>query len=310
MKPVFEVLRAGPAASIQDLGRPAAQALGFGPSGAMDPFALRAANLLAGNPRDAAAIESGLGGLVLRALEERVVAVTGAGSDWRSRRVRAGEEIALPAAVEGVWSYVAVDGGFAADLFLGSAATDARARRGGHGGRRLAAGDVLSAHDPRGGRDGRGLSRSAWPAYPPSSVVRVVMGPRDDLFTDEGLRLFLSETYEVSGRSDRMGYHLNGPAIPFRGEADVPSEAVAFGSIQVPADGRPIVLMAEHQATGGYAQVATLIGVDVAKVAQTRPGGKLRFRAVSVEEAQDAAVRMEQLMSTLEAGVKGTGKSP
>lgn len=309
MKPVFDVLRAGPAASIQDLGRPAAQALGFGPSGAMDPFALQAANLLAGNPRDAAALEIGLGGLVLRALEERVVAVTGAGSDWRSRRLRAGEELTLPAAVEGVWSYVAVDGGFGSELFLGSAATDVRARRGGLGGRRLAGGDVLSALEPRGGRDGRVLSRAAWPAYPPSSVVRVVLGPRDDLFTDEGLRRFLSEPYEVSGRSDRMGYHLNGPAIPFRGEADVPSEAVAFGSIQVPADGRPIVLMAERQATGGYAQIATVIGVDVAKVAQTRPGGTLRFRAVSVEEAQDVAVRLDQLLSTLETGTRGTGKS-
>jgi antagonist of KipI len=304
MTPVFDVLRAGPAASIQDLGRPAAQSLGFGPSGPMDPFALQAANLLAGNPRDAAALESGLGGLVLRAREERVVAVTGAGSDWRSRRVRAGEELALPAAVEGVWSYVAVDGGFGSELFLGSAATDVRARRGGLGGRRLAEGDVLSADAPRGGRDGRVLSRAAWPAYPASSVVRVVLGPRDDLFTDEGLRLFLSEPYTVSGRSDRMGYHLIGPAIAFRGEADVPSEAVAFGSIQVPADGRPIVLMAERQATGGYAQIATVIGVDVAKVAQTRPGGTLRFRAVSVEEAQDVAVRLEQLLSTLETGLR------
>ena len=302
MRPVFEVRRASAAASIQDLGRPAAQALGFGPSGAMDPFALRAANLLAGNARGAAALESGGGGLVLRALEERVVALCGAGAAWSSRRVRAGEELLVGGATSGVWTYVAVDGGFAADVFLGSAATDARAGRGGFGGRRLSAGDVLQAHDPRGAREGRSLSRAVVPAYPPSSIVRVVPGPRDDLFTDEGMSSFFAEPYEVSGRSDRMGYHLRGPSIAFRGEADVPSEAVAFGSVQVPAGGQPIVLLADRQATGGYAQIATVISVDVPKVAQTRPGGTLRFRAVGVDEAQDAAVRLERLLSTVEEG--------
>jgi antagonist of KipI len=305
MSAVFEVLRPGLLTTIQDLGRPAGQAFGFGAAGAMDPFALQVANLLAGNARGVAALETGLGGLVLRALEERIVAVCGAAPGWKSVRVRAGEELAFPPTSSGVWSYLAVEGGFEADVFLGSASTDARARRGGFGGRALAAGDVLRAPPAKGtAREGRGLVASTIPAYPAQVDARVILGPQDEMFTDDALRTFLSTPFEVSARSDRMGYHLKGPPLAFRAGADILSEAVAFGSIQVPADGRPIVLLADRQATGGYAKIATVISADLSKVAQTRPGGSLRFRAVDIDEAQESAIRLENLLSTVEAGTR------
>jgi antagonist of KipI len=209
MSAVFEVLRPGLLTTIQDLGRPAGQAFGFGVAGAMDPFALQVANLLAGNARGAAALEIGLGGLVLRALEDRVVAVCGAAPVWKSARIRKGEDLAFPSTPSGVWSYLAVEGGFEAEVFLGSASTDARARRGGFQGRALAGGDVLHAPPAKGSaREGRGLVASAIPAYPAQVDARVVLGPQDGMFTDEALRTFLTSPYEVSARSDRMGYHL------------------------------------------------------------------------------------------------------
>ncbi|HEX7902088.1 MAG TPA: biotin-dependent carboxyltransferase family protein [Planctomycetota bacterium] len=302
----FEVLRPGVLSTLQDLGRPAGQALGFGVAGAMDAFALRVANLLAGNAPGAAALETGLGGLVLRALEDRIVAVCGAdlGANvplWKSARVRAGQELAFPKSTSGVWAYLAVEGGFEADLFLGSASTDPRARRGGFGGRALAKGDVLRARPSKGAREGRGLTDAVIPAYRAKVDVRVILGPQE--FSDEAVRTFLSSDYAVTSGSDRMGYRLQGAALA-TGPAETLSEAVAFGSIQVPADGQPIVLLADRQATGGYAKIATVISADLSKVAQTRPGGSIRFRAVDLEEAQESAVRLEHLLSTVETGCK------
>ena len=305
MTPVFEVLRPGLLSTLQDLGRAAGQASGFGVAGAMDAFALRVANLLAGNAPGAAALETGLGGLVLRALEERIVAVCGAGGTWKSARVRKGEELAVSSTSSGVWTYLAVEGGFGADVVLGRACTVPRAGRVGFEGRALAKGDVLRARDPKGtAREGRGLIYSEIPAYPARVDARVILGPQEEMFGEEALQLFLSSPYEVTSRSDRMGYHLKGPTLAFRGAADVPSEAVAFGSIQVPGDGRPILLLADRQATGGYAKIATVVSADLSKVVQTRPGGSIRFRAVEMDEAQESASRLEKLLSTLEAGCR------
>jgi antagonist of KipI len=306
--PVFEVLRPGILTTLQDLGRPAGQAFGFAVAGAMDVFAPQVANLLAGNARGAVALETGLGGLRLRALEDRIVAVCGADLGagvplWKSARIRKGQELAFPASVAGVWAYVAVEGGFVADEFLGSGSTDPRARRGGFAGRALAKGDVLQARDPKApAREGRGLTQAGIPSYPARVDARVILGPQDDMLGEGALPLFLSSAYEVTSRSDRAGYHLKGPALTFRGSADILSEAVAFGSVQVPADGKPILLLADRQATGGYAKIATVVSADLPKVAQTRPGGSIRFRAVDLEEAQASAVRLERLLSTLEAG--------
>jgi antagonist of KipI len=301
---VFEVLQPGVLSTIQDLGRTGWQRHGVGTAGAMDRFALQVANLLVGNPRGEAALETGLGGLRLRCLEDWVVAVSGAdlGAElprWKSVRVRRGEEIFFKSAVRGAWAYLTVAGGLAAETILGSRSTCLR----GLGGRPLAKGDVLRAGPPRPStRDGRGLVASEIPDYPDSVVVRVVPGPQEEMFHEESLKEFRSAAFQVTPQSNRMGYRLSGPALRHRASADVLSEAVVTGSIQVPADGQPIVLMADRQTTGGYAKIATVISSDLPAMAQARVGARVSFRSVTVDEAQDVAVAIENTLSTLQTG--------
>jgi antagonist of KipI len=296
MRPAFEVLKPGVLATIQDLGRGGFQKQGVGTAGAMDAFALQAANLLVGNARGEAGLEVGLGGLRLRSLDDQIAALTGAGfAAWKSVRVRKGEELDFKPAERGVWSYLAVAGGFEAERVMGSRSTDLRARIG----KPLAKGDVLLSGPSRpAARDGRALVASALPDYPEAVTVRVVPGPEE--FPEDVLGAFLSEPFEVTAQSNRMGYRLRGPAL--RSSGDLLSEGVAWGTVQVPQDGQPIVLMADRQTTGGYARIATVISADLAALAQSRPGSKVSFRSVPIEEAQDAAVELEKALATLQSG--------
>lgn len=304
MTPVFEVLQPGVLSTIQDLGRTGHQRHGVGTAGAMDRFALQVGNLLVGNPRGEAALEIALGGLRLRCLEDRIIAVSGADLGaglprWKSLRVRKGEELFFPSAVRGAWAYLSVAGGLTAETLLGSRSTCLR----GLGGRPLAKGDLLHAGAPRSSaRDGRSLVPGEIPEYPENVAVRVVLGPQEEMFREESLKDFLSSSFQVTPQSNRMGYRLAGPALRHRGSADVLSEAVATGSIQVPSDGQPIVLMADRQTTGGYAKIATVISADLPAMAQARIGAKVSFRSVSVDEAQDLAVGVEKTLSTLQSG--------
>ncbi len=304
MSAVLEVLEPGVLSTVQDLGRFGQQRHGVGTAGAMDRFALEVGNLLVGNPRGAAAVETGLGGLRLRALEDRTVAVTGAdlGADvprWKSLRLRKGEELRFRAAVRGAWAYAAVAGGIDAPVVLGSRSTCLRSGIG----RALRAGDVLRAGPPGpAAREGRALVEGEVPAYPDLVPVRAVLGPEEGRFLEESVAAFLAEPFEVTPQSNRMGYRLRGPALRHREGADLLSDATAPGLVQVPADGQPIVLMADRQTTGGYARIATVISADLPAVAQARPGGRVAFRAVTVEEAQELAARRERLLSTIAQG--------
>lgn len=308
MTAVFEVLQPGVLTTIQDRGRTGWQRHGVGTAGAMDSFALQVGNLLVGNSRGSAALEIGLGGLRLRCLEDWIVSLCGADLGaavplWKSVRVRKGDELFFKSAIRGAWAYLALAGGVDAETVLGSRSTDLRARLGGWGGRGAAKGDVLGAGRPgASARDGRGLVPGDIPDYPDAVSVRVVLGPQEEMFPDESLQSFLAGRFEVTPQSNRMGYRLSGPAIRHRGAADVLSDAVATGSIQVPADGQPIVLMADRQTTGGYAKIATVISVDLPALAQARPGTKVSFRSVSVDDAQELAVQTEKTLSTIQSG--------
>jgi antagonist of KipI len=302
----FEVLEPGVFATVQDRGRFGLQRQGVGTAGAMDRFALEVGNLLVGNPRGAAAIEVGLGGLRLRAFEDRVVAICGgdlgAGLPlWKSLRVRKDDEIRFRSPVRGAWAVLAVAGGIEAEELLGSRSTSVRERIG----RALAKGDLLRAGEPgRSSREGRALVEGAVPVLADPVEARVVMGPEP--FPEESVRAFLEGPFEVTPQSNRMGYRLRGPAL--RGAAaDLLSEGVAPGTVQVTADGQPIVLMADRQTTGGYARIATVISTDLGALAQARPGKSVRFREVSVDEAQETAVRRENLLATLQEGC-GVGR--
>jgi antagonist of KipI len=301
---VFDVLQPGVLTTIQDLGRPGWQRHGVGPAGAMDRFALQVANLLVGNPRGFAALEIGLGGLRLRCREDWIVAICGADLGagvplWKSLRVRKGDELFFKSAVRGAWAYLAFAGGVEAETVLGSKSTCLR----GLGGRPVAKGDLLRAGPPRPStRDGRGFVTSEIPDYPDAVTVRVVLGPQEDMFSDESVQTFLTGAFQVTPQSNRMGYRLSGPALRHRGAADVLSDAVVTGSVQVPADGQPIVLMADRQTTGGYAKIATVISADLPAIAQARVGTNVSFRPMTLDQAQELAVQVENTLSTLQSG--------
>ena len=299
MSGVLHLLRLSGAASIQDGGRPGFLRDGLSASGPMDRLAHAAANILVGNPPEAAAIELGLAGATLRVEGGPVrLALAGAcGSlhldgaplaDHRSFLLREGAELTLGRPREGVFSTLAVAGGFALRPVLGSVALHRRAAIGGLDGRPLREGDrlPLAGPTPAGEAD---LCLDPVPLEP-DRPIRVVLGPQDDHFSPDGLTTFLQSTFTVSGQADRMGYQLDGPAIAHgAGGFNIVSDATVMGSVQVPGTGRPIVLMADRQTTGGYPKIATVVSADLRRIAQSRPGEAVRFETVDLATARTLA---------------------
>lgn len=287
------VINPGPLTTVQDAGRFGYMQYGIGTCGAMDQAAYHTANDLVGNTGGEAALEATLIGPTLRFDRDCVFAPTGADMDamldgapvgrCRATAARAGQELALGFAREGCRAYIAVRGGFDVPLVMGSRSTDIKCRAGGLDGRALRRGDVLPVGMSRSGGRLRTLPAAT---YSNDVTVRVIEGPQAERFTAAGRETFFSTTYTVTQDSDRMGMRLDGAPVESAGGVDIVSDGTAFGSIQVPTSGKPIILMADHQTTGGYAKIATVCSADLPKLAQLRPGGTVRFAAVSVAEAQ------------------------
>jgi len=307
----LEVLEPGLLTTVQDLGRYGYERYGVPVSGAMDQFALRAANLLVGNPPHAAALEITLAGPTLRATDKCLIAVTGADLSlrvndwemppWMAIFVRQGWTITFGDRKSGCRAYLAVAGGIDVMPIMGSRSTYLSGGFGGVEGRALRQGDVIPVgvvpfHLPE--RAGRSFPSNLVPDYSDAPEIHVVLGPQDDYFTDEGMATFLSGEYQVGPTSDRMGYRLQGPEIAHKGRADVISDGIPLGAVQVPADRQPIVMMADRQTTGGYPKIATVISADIPLLAQCLPGqSTVRFEAIGVEEAQS---RYRRMMKALE----------
>lgn len=301
----IDVIDGGLLTTVQDLGRIGWQRFGVPVSGAMDPWALRAANRLVGNEEGAAALEVTLAGPVLRIDGDGVIGLAGANLGasldgrplplWQAVAVRDGAELAFSGRRAGMRAYLAVAGAIDVPAVLGSRSTFARARLGGFQGRALAAGDRVPVGPCPMARGfaGRCLPRDAVPRFGPAWTVRVVMGPQDAGFTAEGIRTFLTEWFTLTAQSDRVGCRLSGPPIAHLGVADIVSDGTAFGAVQVSGDGMPIVLMADRGTTGGYTKIATVATADVPILAQAAPGDRLRFAEVSIDEAH-AALRLER----------------
>lgn len=307
-----EVLKPGLLTTVQDLGRGAYQVFGVAASGAMDPLSLRLGNILVGNDPGAACLEATLLGPQLRFCDGRVVAVTGGDLSpqlngrpmpmWRAVKVQEGDVLSFGARRTGCRAYVAISGGIDVPLVMGSRATFLRARYGGFEGRALKAGDRIPL-----GRNpveparlaGRTLPPGSRPDFGATRPVRFVWGPQDDAFLPESLEMFTSHPYGVSPRSDRMGYRLEGPALRHRTGADIISDYIATGSIQVPGNGQPIVLMADCQMSGGYTKIGVVIGVDIPYMGQRAPGDTITFEAVPVEVAIEKWRRQEAWVDTL-----------
>ncbi len=302
---MIRVLDPGPLTTVQDIGRPGYLRFGIPASGPIDPVAFVLANRLVGNPDDAAGLECTLGGPRLEILRDTVVAATGADMPlmvnereeacWRSVRVRGGDIIRLGAATGGVRSYLAVSGGLDVPRVLGSRSTYLRGRLGGHSGRALRRGDEIPMGPSPPSLRERSVGRDAVPRFGDELVIRVVLGPQAERFTTDGLDTFLRASYEMLPQSDRMGARLRGPVIAHARGHDIISDGVPLGGIQVVGDGQPIVLLVDRQSTGGYPKIATVCSTDIGRVGQTRPGERLRFRAITVEAAH--ALRRAQRMA-------------
>lgn len=296
----LEVVAPGFLTTVQDLGRLGYEGFGVPVAGAMDGYALRAANSLVCNPWEAAALEITAAGPTLRATEVCLIAVTGGGLGlringiklplWMAAIVRRGATISFEGQPGGCRAYLAVAGGFELPQVMGSRATYLRGGFGGYQGRALRAGDTLEVGRTDCdlfGRAGEKWPESLRPPYADTPTVEVILGPQDDHFTEEGIRAFLTGEYHVDSRSDRMGYRLHGPIIAHKSAADIVSDGMVLGAVQVPADGQPIVMMADRQTTGGYPKIATVVSVDIPLLAQCVPGASsVRFRPTTVEAAQ------------------------
>jgi 5-oxoprolinase (ATP-hydrolysing) subunit C len=296
----------GPACSVQDGGRHGAERYGLAPSGAMDRLALAAANTLVGNDLFAAAVEIGPFGTAFTARDGAVrVALAGTqrNADIAGRPVTFnasttipdGETLTLRFAKGGSFSYLAIEGGIAGEPMFGSLSVNPRTGLGSPYPRPLAAGDELPASAASGIAERR-------IELPPRAdgPIRVLFGPQDDEFSDEAKALFLESEWRISATSDRMGYRLEGgPAIKHLHGHNIVSDGTVDGSIQVPGNGVPIVLMLDRGTTGGYPKIATVITADFGRFAQTPPGTGFRFKAIAMAEAQAEAKKFAQLLHSL-----------
>ena len=312
----LKVLAPGLHTTVQDLGRAGYQAIGVPVSGALDGINLRLANALAGNPPGAPTLEVLISGPTLEIAADTVrVALTGAGASLaigpEKARLDTGQSVTLPlgeiievvAGRQSACCYLAVEGGVAVPLVLGSASTYVRAAIGGLDGRALRQGDFVPMAMARASDRPELRLPSPVPATG-GQPIRVVLGPQQDFFAEEAVTTLLDGEFRVSHSADRMGMRLDGPLLQHRRGWDIVSDAIMTGAIQVPGSGQPILLLADHQTTGGYPKIATVISADLPIVGRRRPGDTLRFAAVTVETAEalcrDAEHRLTEMLTRLE----------
>lgn len=315
MRPALRIISPGLSTTVQDLGRHGFQRLGVAVGGALDPVAFRAANALVGNAANSGALEALYIGPTF-AVEADDVRLSFAGADatieiladegaaggeviplLQSVRVRRGQIVRVGSLKNGATLYIAIEGGFAIDPVLGSVATDRRGKMGGWQGRALIAGDLLPLR--RAAASGRDEYRIEGLDLAAPARFRVVLGPQCDYFSAEEIERFFSGEYGVNAQSNRMGLCLEGRPIRHRCGFNIVSDAIVTGAIQVPGNGQPIVLLADHQTTGGYPKIATVISADLPAIGRLPIGAKVAFAPVTVAEAtaarRDMAAQIEAL---------------
>lgn len=324
----ISILKPGLLTTVQDLGRRGHQREGVPVSGAMDARALRVANLLVGNAEGAAALECASIGPHIRFEADHLIALTGADlgatlnglplKQGRPVAVGAGCVLKLGAARAGAWAYLAVAGGLAVPAVLGSSATYLRAGLGGHEGRALKTGDRIECATPTDtghqlwqqlATTGAGWAPAGWaPAAAlygagASHTIRVLQGPEYEQFTAESQQAFWSQEFTLTPASDRMGARLQGPALVRSTTAEVLSSAVTFGTVQVPAAGQPMVLLADHQTTGGYPRIGQVISADLHRLVQVPLGRNVRFQETSLQDAQYLLLQQENAIRQLQHAI-------
>lgn len=293
----LSILRAGAGATIQDGGRIHYRRFGVTPAGPMDWSAFATANLALGNPADAAAIEVGLGGIEVSYDTPVALAFCGGSFAWTRDgaalpaamrlTLAPGQKLTARAGPSGSFAYLAVEGGIATTPVLGSRATHTRAHLGGIGGRMLQAGDRLPFVSDSGAAKSEAEITAPWLAKN-SEALRVVLGPQQDYFDEAGLAAFFAAEFRITHQADRMAYRLEGPGVAHSQDFNIVSDGIALGAIQIAGDGQPLVLMADHQPTGGYPKLGYVIRADIGRLAQLRPGEPCHFTPINVETARAA----------------------
>ena len=291
--------------TVQDLGRNGYHSQGFSVAGVMDVRSFKIANLLLDNPENEAVLEFTLIGPTLQFTSDTIIAITGGDFQptvngepapmYTALYMKRGDILKFGSARTGSRGYIAFSSYLDIPVVMGSRCTNLKSKIGGYKGRKLKDEDYI----------GFRIKRRYLPYFLSRKLdldefdeeevtLRVVMGPQDDMFTKQGIHTLLSETYTVTSDFDRMGCRLEGPFIASKNGSDIISDGIAFGSIQVPAHGKPIVLLADRQTTGGYAKIATVASVDIPKLVQRKTDHKIRFQAITVEEAQKLYLEEEE----------------
>lgn len=293
----IRILNGGFLTTVQDMGRYGSQETGMAVSGVMDTRAAALADILVGNDENEAVLEVTMMGPIMEFTEDELIAVTGGDLGakvdgnplprYEAVLIKAGQTVSFGGMYGGSRAYVAFAGGLDVPVVMGSRSTNLKAKIGGIEGRKLGAGDEIGFRSPKTWLPNMAARKLLLPELSSREhTLRVVMGPQDDCFTEEGISTFLGSAYTISNEYDRMGCRMEGPVIAHKNGGDIITDGISFGAVQVPSHGNPIVMMADHQTTGGYTKIANVISVDLPVLAQCMPGMKIHFEKVTVDEAQ------------------------
>ena len=310
----IKVKKGGFLTTVQDLGRIGYQKFGMPVAGAMDNFSYRVANFLVGNKENEAVLEATLLGPELEFDCDISFAVTGANmkpalngkeiSMWESYKATKGDTLSLGVVTSGLRAYIAFSGSIEVPLLNNSKSTYLKTGIGGFKGRKLMNYDELEIKVSDKIVYGKFMEPKYIPEFKRKGNVRVVLGPQDDYFTEEGINTFLStDGYKITKEADRMGYRLGGKTIKHIEKADIISDGALFGSVQVPANGLPIILMADRQTAGGYTKIATVISTDLPMLSQMGEGSELVFEKITLEEAHKLYKEYEEKLSEIKAQI-------
>lgn len=311
----IEVINGGILTTVQDSGRYGYQEIGISVSGVCDDYSAKIANALVGNDLDEAVLEMTYFGPTLKFNEDMVIALTGA--DFRSKlneetieieksyKVKAGDILKCGAAKEGLRGYIAFGGEIDVPIVNNSKSTHIKTKMGGYEGRALKAKDEFNIIINKNATDGKVLPEEFKLKISKFNILRVVLGPQEDYFTEKGIKtLFKSGGYQVTKEFDRMGIRLKGTEIEHKESADIISDGTALGSIQVPSNGEPIILFVDRQTTGGYTKIGTVITADLYKLANMKFLDKVLFEEVSIKKANELAVEYYEKFERLKAVLK------
>ncbi|MEM5530239.1 biotin-dependent carboxyltransferase family protein [Gammaproteobacteria bacterium AS21] len=310
---MIEVIMAGMLTSVQDHGRKGYRQIGVGLSGAMDDFALSVANLLLGNPNEAAALEITLGGCALKFKSDTTIALTGTDMkatldghpipSWWAVSVKADQILKMAIAPKGLRSYLAIAGGIDVPLIMCSRSTDLKAGFGGFNGRALKAGDyvkVFTSHQQYYLKQGFGISRRLQNESKDSNVVvRILAAAQWNDFSKEAQCLFLNSPWLVTPQSNRLGYCLSGPVIVAQKQQELLSHGILPGCVQMPPSGQPVIQLNDANTCGGYPKLGVVIEADLRKLAQVRPGESISFQLCTQQQAVQARTQLQEQLTSL-----------